>query len=154
MVSQLAQPPRSLTQNLLDDRLAPSRDQIKQILRSKIQNTLSIAKGLPPQLCLQVVRERLISIQRYCGSVGKTFIMVEEAIACDQFSLGGLCQDTATLFRGPDEKASVAICVTRKGSLLHRNDSDWTVYRNAGDVFVAGLEAGETASETPLALKR
>ena len=138
MVLQLTQPSRVQhpKQYPLNNLYGSSQDQVKQTLRNQIQNTLQIAKALPPELCLQVVKERLLSIQRYCGSVGKTFIMVEEAIACDQYDLGGSAQDAATLFRGPDERPSVAICVTRKGFLLHRNDSAWALYRNAGDVLL------------------
>ncbi len=137
MVLQLTQPSQSHAskQHPLKILYQPSPE-IKQTLRDQIQNTLQIAKQLPPELCLQVVKERLLSIQRYCGSVGKTFIVVEEAIACHQYELRGARDDRATLFRGPDEQASVAICVTQKGSLLHRNDSVWAVYRNAGDVLL------------------
>jgi hypothetical protein len=62
------------------------------------------------------------------------FIVCELRIACDQYDLGGSKHHQATLFRGPSEDASVAICVTEQGSLLHRNDSDWKIYCNAGDV--------------------
>jgi hypothetical protein len=60
--------------------------------------------------------------------------VIEEKITCDQYELGGRRQDSAILFRGPNKEATVAICVTAKGSLLHRNDYPWTIYRNAGDV--------------------
>lgn len=109
-------------------------DQIKQKIRQSIYEALQIAKELLPDACLSEIRDRLLCIQNYCKSVEKTFIFVEEAITCDQYGLGGNCQDVAILFRGPSEDASVAICVTHKGSLLHRNDSPWMVYRDMGDI--------------------
>lgn len=106
----------------------------RDFLRQAIQSTLHIAKELPPDLCLQEVKTRLILIQDYCHRVGKTFIFVEEVISCQQYELGGSDWDKAVLFRGPSEDASVAICVTQQGSLLHRNSSPWMVYRNMGDI--------------------
>ncbi|MCL6433564.1 MAG: hypothetical protein K6T90_04990 [Leptolyngbyaceae cyanobacterium HOT.MB2.61] len=111
-----------------------SRSQIKQELRQKIYTALQSAKNLPPEDCLKEIETRLLAIQSDCRALKKTFIVVEEKITCDQYELGGSNQDTAILFRGPAEDASVAICVTAKGSLLHRNGYPWTVYRNAGDV--------------------
>lgn len=110
------------------------RSQIRQELRQRIEAALEVAKVLPPGECLQEIRDNLLAIQRYCKTVEKTFIVVEEIITCNQHGLGGSDKNTATLFRGPSEDASVAICVTDRGSLLHRNSCDWRIYRNAGDV--------------------
>ena len=111
------------------------KQKIRQNLRNKIQAMLEIAKDLPPQQCVSMIRRNLADIQTYCAIFGKTFIVVEEDITCEQYDLEASPYDKALLFRGPDERATVAICVTEKGSLLHRNDSAWTVYRNAGDIF-------------------
>ncbi|MBW4693659.1 MAG: hypothetical protein KME27_18090 [Lyngbya sp. HA4199-MV5] len=110
------------------------RSRIRQALQQKIQAALQTAKDLPPQDCLKEIERSLVAIQRYCKRLQKTFIVVEEEITCDQYELGGSKQDTATLFRGPNQEATVAICVTAKGSLLHRNGYPWTIYRNVGDV--------------------
>lgn len=108
------------------------RSQIKQELRQRIEAALEAAKVLPPGDCLQEIRDNLLAIQCYCKTVEKTFIVVEENITCNQHGLGGSDRNTATLFRGPSEDASVAICVTDRGSLLHRSSCDWRIYRNAG----------------------
>ncbi|MDB9528047.1 hypothetical protein PN498_18780 [Oscillatoria sp. CS-180] len=107
---------------------------IKQELRRRISETLTIAQLLPPGEACDEIRDRLLRMQDYCSSNGKTFIFIEQRINCHQFELGGRNDATATLFRGPSEDASVAICVTDEGSLLYRNDSSWTLYRNEGDV--------------------
>lgn len=108
---------------------------IKQELRNKIQTMLDSAKDLSSIDCLKTIRKEFGEIQEYCESVGKTFIVIEEEITCSQFDLGGRPHDAAILFRGPNEEANVAVCVTTKGSLLHRNDSDWRIYRDAGDIL-------------------
>jgi len=110
------------------------REQVKQALRRRIHAALHSAKDLPPDQCLQEIRNRLFTIERYCTIFGKTFIAIEETITCDQYELGGNHSDTARLFRGPNVDASVAICVTKQGSLLHRNSGFWKIYKNAGDV--------------------
>jgi hypothetical protein len=110
------------------------REQIKQVIRQGIDEALQSAKSLSTERSLIEVRNRLSAIQTYCQTVNKTFIVIEEKITCNQHNLGGYETDMATLFRGPSEDASVAICVTHKGSLLHRNGSPWTIYRNVGDV--------------------
>lgn len=110
------------------------REYIKQELRRRIQEALHYAKELPPEECLNEIRTRLVGIQLYCQLNEKTFIVVEESIRCNQYDLGGDSQDAATLFRGPSQDASVAVCVTDKGSLLHRNGKLWKVYRSAGDI--------------------
>jgi hypothetical protein len=107
---------------------------VKQELRQRIFATLQCAKDLPVQECLQEVKTRLLAIQAYCETIDKTFIVVEERITCDQYDLGGYKRSAATLFRGPSEDASVAICVTDQGSLLHRTSPQWQVYRDAGDI--------------------
>lgn len=117
-----------------DDAVQLQRSRIRQELQQKIQTALQIAKELPPHACLEEIEKSLLAIQRYCKTLQKTFIVVEEEITCDQYELGGSKQDTATLFRGPKQEATVAICVTAKGSLLHRNGYPWTIYRNVGDV--------------------
>ena len=122
-------------------RLNNDQQQIRQDLRQKIQLTLEIAKDLPPVRCVSMIRRNLADIQNYCAIFGKTFIVVEQNITCDQYDLQGAHSDKAILFRGPDERATVAICVTEKGSLLHRNDSAWTVYRDVGDILVHPLAA-------------
>ncbi len=110
------------------------QERITQELRRKIQDMLHIARSLPLNLCLDEIRRRLLSIQQYCQSVEKVFIFVEQEITCSQHKLQGSDQDTAILFRGPNEDASVAICITHKGSLLYRNSSPWLLYKDAGDV--------------------
>lgn len=93
-----------------------------------------VAQQKPRSERYQTVRQRLNKIQDYCTSVGKKFIVCELQITCDQYDLGGNRQINATLFRGPNEDASVAICMTEQGSLLHRNDSPWKDYCDAGDI--------------------
>ena len=110
------------------------RERVKQMLGQKIFAALLSAQSLPPDDCLQEVKSRLSDIQAECLSIGKTFIVVEERVTCSQHGLKGRDRDRATLFRGPSETASVAICVTDKGSLLHRNGDSWRVYKNVGDV--------------------
>lgn len=110
------------------------REQIKQEIRQRIQETLQSVRDLPSNDYLNEIRNKLSAVQLYCQSVGKTFIFVEECITCDQYDLGGYYSDKATLFRGPSAAASVAICVTNKGSLLHRNDCPWKIYTHVGDV--------------------
>jgi hypothetical protein len=110
-----------------------------QRLQQKIQTTLQMAQGLPPEACLRTIKTRLLAIQADCRAIAKTFIFVEASITCDQYNLGGCAHDQATLFRGPNEDASVAICVTAQGSLLHRDGGAWQVYYNAGDVHPEGL---------------
>jgi hypothetical protein len=110
------------------------REQIKQEIRKRIQEILHAVRDLPPDDYLNGIRSKLLAVQLYCQSVGKTFIFVEECITCDQYDLGGYYGDQAALFRGPSEAASVAICVTNKGSLLHRNDCPWKIYTHMGDV--------------------
>lgn len=100
----------------------------------KIHDALQSAQDLSPNHCLKEIRNRLLAIKKYCATVDKTFIVVEETITCDQYSLGGCHENAATLFRGPSEDASVAICVTKKGSLLYRNGGLWKIYRYAGDI--------------------
>jgi hypothetical protein len=111
-----------------------SSEQIKQDLRQKIAVILQVAKELPPEVCCDWVRTKLLSLQKHCQMIGKVFIVVEEKITCDCYELGGSHEHAATLFRGPDENASVAICVTGCGSLIYRNSSPWIVHRNFGDI--------------------
>lgn len=113
------------------------RELIRQELRQRINDTLQSAQSLPPDHCRHEVRNQLRAMQEYCKTVEKTFIVVEQRITCDQYDLGGSHQDSATLFRGPNDDASVAICVTDKGSLLHRSSSPWRVFRNQGDIGVS-----------------
>ena len=110
------------------------KEQIKQEVRRRIQETLLIGKDLPPEDRLSEIQRRLLATQHYCESRGKNFIFVKESITCDEYDLGGSSEDKATLFRGPNEDASVAICITDHGSLLHRNGSLWQLYCHAGDV--------------------
>lgn len=110
------------------------KEQLKQELRHRIQETLQSASMVSGEVGLEVIRKRLLNIQRYCQSIGKGFIFVEQEITCDQYRLQGSEQDAAILFRGPKEDASVAICLTRKGSLLYRNSCPWIIYRDAGDI--------------------
>ncbi|MEL7520615.1 MAG: hypothetical protein AAF050_01325 [Cyanobacteria bacterium J06649_5] len=107
---------------------------VKQELRRLIKETLLITYQKPVVERRRTVRQQLVKIQTYCKDQEKTFIFRELTIRCDQYGVGGNSQDMATLFRGPSEKASVAICVTQKGSILHRNDGCWRVWDNAGDV--------------------
>ncbi|MEM6255940.1 MAG: hypothetical protein AAF821_23765 [Cyanobacteria bacterium P01_D01_bin.156] len=107
---------------------------VKQTIRRLLQETLVIAQKLPISKRREFVRKSLDNIRDYCATFEKTFIACELEITCNQYELGGCQHHSATLFRGPNEDASVAICITEQGSLLHRNDSLWTVYCNAGDV--------------------
>jgi hypothetical protein len=115
------------------------RDPIKQEIRRRIYEAIEVASDLKPKERIDEIRFRLFAIQNYCKTIGKTFIVVEQLITCDQFDLGGSARDTATLFRGPNEDASVAICVTHRGSILHRNDCAWKTYSNEGDIRSAML---------------
>ncbi|MEM8805978.1 MAG: hypothetical protein AAGF01_08120 [Cyanobacteria bacterium P01_G01_bin.38] len=121
-------------------------DHVKQKLRRLLQEMLITVTQLPAVKRREKIRERLEAIQDYCASVEKTFIVFELRITCDQYDLGGSKQHTATLFRGPNEDASVAICITDRGSLLHRNDSAWQIYCDAGDVNPVGAEATALAA--------
>lgn len=103
-------------------------------LSYRIHAALEFAKTLPPQDCVAEIRISLAAIQAYCETIRKIFIVVEERITCDQHDLGGSKQHHATLFRGPCKDASVAICVTDRGSLLYRNSSEWQIYRRADDL--------------------
>lgn len=132
MTLQLAQHAQTLQET--SSAHQSQREQIKQEIRRRIHEALQVVKDLRPNDCLSEMRNRLWAIQRYCQSVDKSFVFVEEAITCDRYELGGCHEDNALLFRGPNEDASVAICVTDKGSLLHRNSSRWRIYRNAGDI--------------------
>lgn len=116
------------------------REQIKQELRQKIHLALQVAKDLSPDNCRQEIKDRLLAIQNDCEAIAKSFIVVEEKITCDQYGLGGCNDDAAILFRGPSITASVAICVTSKGSLLHRNGCFWKIYRDAGDIHLEGYK--------------
>ncbi|GAB4228625.1 MAG: hypothetical protein Kow00121_57620 [Elainellaceae cyanobacterium] len=107
---------------------------LKQELRRRINEALISAQDLPPDQCLHRIKERFSAIQAFCQDIGKTFVVVESQITCNQYDLGGSSKDTATLLRGPDQAATVAVCVTQKGSLLHRNSCPWKIYRNVGDV--------------------
>ena len=126
--------------------MVKTKIQIKQELRRRLQEALNSAKYLPPTHCRSEIRKQLIAIQAYCKAVEKTFIFVEQRITCNQYGLGGHYQANATLFRGPNEDASVAICVTDKGSLLHRNSSPWEIYKDAGDINPAQRLIVELAS--------
>jgi hypothetical protein len=129
------------TQQKTDRRTYPSnqsdqfdqRKSIQQELRQRIHEALQAAQMLPPADRRTEIRQRLLAIQTFCDSVHKTFIFTEQSIACAHYSLGG-GKEIATLFRGPSEDASVAICVSDRGSLLHRNSGPWQVYCNEGDV--------------------
>ncbi|MGB3574210.1 MAG: hypothetical protein WA783_06175 [Phormidesmis sp.] len=106
-------------------------------LHQLLQETLIAAQAKPVEDRRWFVRESLKYIQFYCKKAGKTFVFYELAITCDQYDLGGRSHQSATLFRGPNEDASVAICVTQAGSLLRHNDSRWQMYCGAGDVAPA-----------------
>ncbi|MGD1854388.1 MAG: hypothetical protein ACFB2W_09065 [Leptolyngbyaceae cyanobacterium] len=109
-------------------------EHVKQTIRRLLKETLTVAQKLPVAKRRQFIRQSLDNIHDYCATFEKTFIVCELIVTCDQYDLGGCQHHSATLFRGPNEDASVAICVTEQGSLLHRNDSPWTIYCDAGDV--------------------
>jgi hypothetical protein len=132
MTLQLASNP--YTQIAIDSFAQYQRSQVKQEVGRRIHTALQSAKDLPPDQCLGEIASQLLAIQKYCELLGKTFVVIEEQITCNSYELGGCAQDQAILFRGPSEDASVAICVTHQGSLLHRNSSSWQIYRNVGDV--------------------
>lgn len=132
------------------------KEKTKQELRRRIQELLQIASELPADASLTEIRKRLLNIQQYAQFMGKGFIFVEQEITCDQYSLEGSGHDAAVLFRGPREDASVAICLTHKGSLLYRNSCPWIVYRDAGDIGCAcgtgclcDAECSEDTSSSP-----
>ena len=125
---------RTAINKLNESRLKENKKEIKRQLRQLLKEILLAAQESSHTERVVLLRHGLKAIQIYCRSVGKTFIFCELKITCDEYGLGGSQQQSATLFRGPSEDASVAICVTDKGSLLHRNDSCWTVYCDAGDV--------------------
>lgn len=120
--------------SLVTDPLSQQQTQIKPILRQQIQAALQEIQALPAKQARQTLRNRLALLKNWCNRVGKTFIVVEETISCNRHCLGGRGNDRATLFRGPNEDASVAICITDRGSILHRNGSHWRIYRDAGDI--------------------
>lgn len=103
-------------------------------LSERIHAALQFAKNLPPEECLAAIKISLAAIQAYCRTIEKPFVVIEERITCDQHDLGGNSHHQATLFRGPCKDASVAICVTDRGSLLYRSSNEWQIYRNAGDI--------------------
>lgn len=125
--------PQAMTQQRHEEPLT-RQQRIKRELRQNIINTLVSTQELPPEQCLRQMRQRFATIQRFCEIAGKPFVVVETEIRCDQYGLGGHSEHRATLFRGADQNALVAICVTHQGSLLHRNYSSWKLCRNAGDV--------------------
>ncbi len=118
-------------------------DSIKQELRRLLKETLTVAQTKSVAEREHFIRIGLSQIQTYCKSVNKTFIAHELRITCNEYELGGSRHQTATLFRGPSEDASVAICVTDQGSLLHRNGSLWQAYCNAGDINLVKAQATE-----------
>ncbi len=124
------------TEQLSNIPIENQRSRVKQVVGQKIYAALLSAQKLPPSDCLQEIKNRLLILQIECQTIGKSFIVVEERVTCSQHGLKGYDRDKATLFRGPSETASVAICVTDKGSLLHRNGDCWRVYKNVGDVNV------------------
>jgi len=124
------------SQQNLNQQNQNQQDLVKQEIRQQIDQALRSAQTLPPGDRTNEIRCRLAALQNYCTTVNKTFIVVEQIVTCDRFDLGGSTDERAILFRGPKEEASVAICVTEKGSLLHRNSSPWCVYRNEGDIFL------------------
>lgn len=109
-------------------------EHVKQTIRRLLRETLVTAQKLPIARRRNYIRQSLENIQDYCATFEKTFIFREITISCDQYGLGGSQYHFATLFRGPSEDASVAICITEQGTLLHRNDSPWKVYCHGGDV--------------------
>jgi len=117
-----------------ETKIALPPTQIKVTIAQTIHAILTEAPKFTTAKRSQMVRHNLQVLQHQCSQAGKTFIFIEEAITCDRFDLGGCSAAQATLFRGPDPSASVAICVTDAGSLLHRNGSRWQIYENAGDV--------------------
>lgn len=121
-------------------------EEVKKELRRLLKDTLVTAQQQPATQRCQTVRQRLNYIQNYCKDRNKTFIVCEIEVTCAQYGLGGSRQHTATLFRGPSEDASVAICVTQQGSLLHRNDSPWKIYCDAGDVYPTEVQTTMAAA--------
>ena len=114
--------------------MVKTMEHVKQTIRRLLQETLTVAQKLPVAKRRRFVRQSLENIHDYCATFEKTFIVCELTITCDQYDLGGCQHHSATLFRGPSEDASVAICITQQGSLLHRNNSPWTIYCDVGDV--------------------
>ncbi|MEO1791946.1 MAG: hypothetical protein AAFR25_06945 [Cyanobacteria bacterium J06629_19] len=121
---------------LTPERQQEKKQEIKQQIRQRLKETLNAAKEKPNSERQSLIRQSLLQLQAYCKSLGNTFIFYELKITCDQYDLGGSASSPATLFRGPSENASVAICVTDQGSLLHRNGQQWHAYCDAGDVML------------------
>ncbi len=114
--------------------MVKTKIEIKQELRRRLNQALYSAKPLPPVQCRDEIRSRLTDIRKFCKANDKTFIFVEQRITFNQFGLGGNRRERATIFRGHNDEASVDICVTDRGSLLHRNECPWEIYKDAGDV--------------------
>lgn len=125
--------PRTLAQS--------EQDQVKQEQKRKIHGVLQTAVELPLPTCRDYIRAELLALKAFCQNWGKLFVVVEEQITCAQHDLGGREEQTATLFRGPDQKASVAICITDQGSLAYRNGSLWCIHKNEGDIGSASCSA-------------
>ena len=109
-------------------------DRIKQELRLLLRETLTMVQKEPVANRQQFVRKKLEYIQGHCQRANKKFIVCELGITCDQYGLGGSEHHCAVLFRGPSEDASVAICVTDRGSVLYRSGSPWQLIYSARDV--------------------
>lgn len=134
----------SISQKPIHTSIQNQRDCIKQEIRLRISETLQAARNLPPEERVDEIRFRLFAMQNYCRTVEKTFVVVEQQITCDQFDLDGCADKRAILFQGSSEDVSVAICVTYKGSLLHRtpllqNSCPWKLDKNEGDIDSVAL---------------
>lgn len=154
MQSNLLSQPRKLeksTDLVIQDRSQSIKQELRQRISQILENSQNILSnssinnhreqdGIEKcvekyiEQCASTIRAGLLSIQIYCQTVEKKFIFVEQVITCDQHDIGGRREAKAILFRGPNEDASVAICITQHGSLLYRNDSPWMIYRDAGDL--------------------
>ncbi|MFM7427335.1 MAG: hypothetical protein ACKO7W_20435 [Elainella sp.] len=110
------------------------QEQIRQEQKRRIHAVLQTAVGLPLPTCRDYIRTELLALKAFCRRWGRLFIVIEEQITCAQHDLGGKEEQAATLFRGPDQNASVAICITAQGSLAYRNGTLWCIHRNGGDI--------------------
>ena len=122
------------------------KDWIKQEQKRRIHAVLQQAIELPLPTCRDHIRAELLALKAFCERWGKLFVVIEEQISCAQHDLGGKDEQIATLFRGPDQKASVAICITDQGSRAYRNVALWCVHRNKGDIgsAIGGSAIGST----------
>jgi len=63
------------------------REQIKQEIRQRIQDTLQAVRDLPSNDCLNETRNKLSAVELYCQSVGKTLVVQRTFLSLTMDSL-------------------------------------------------------------------